>query len=110
MITKSIKEYRVTVVGKIKDVNIPIGHRYVITKAREGGNEADDGYELWIEVLTFKDSTHKFLLDNALIPNNNKTFPLGANLPKKYVEDVAADEFEKWLDDIVGVGKWEVIK
>ncbi len=105
-ITKSIVEYQITVVGKIKDVNIPSGHRYVVHKARMGGNEADDGYEVWMEIKTFKDGNHTFLLENNLIPSNNKTFPLGATKPKKYLEDIVATEFEKWLDENVGVGKW----
>ncbi len=109
-ITKLLNEYQITVVGKIKDVNIPSGHRYVIKYGSIRGNEADDGYEVWMEVRTYKDSNHSILLYNDLCPNNNLTLPLGATLPTKNLQSVIGTEFEKWLDEKVGVDKWTKVK
>ena len=109
-ITKSLNEYKITVAGKQKGINIPINHRYVITKATIRGNEADDGYELWIEIHTYKDDTHPVLLFNDLFPNNNKTFDLGATLPTKSIQAIVKAELKSWLDTKIGTGKWEEIK
>lgn len=109
-IKKSLNEYQITVVGKQRDVNIPSGHRYVIKYGSIRGNEADDGYELWIEIRTYKDSNHTILLFNDLFPANNKTFSLGATLPTKSLQSTIATEVEKLLDIEIGAGKWTKIK
>lgn len=108
-ITKSIKEYKLTVAGKQRGINIPINHRYVITKATIRGNETDDGYELWIEIRTYKDSNHPILLINDLFPANNMTFDLGATLPTGSIQSIVKTQLKSWLDTKIGTGKWQEI-
>ncbi len=108
-ITKSIKEYQLTVAGKQKGESIRTNHRYVITKATIRGKEADDGYELWIEIGTYKDSTHPVLLFNDLFKANNLTFDLGATLPTGSIQKVVKTQLESWLDTNIGTGKWAEI-
>lgn len=110
-ITKTIKEYQITVVGKQKGVNIPINHRYVVTKAMIRKNEEDDGYDLWIEICTFKDSNHTTLLINDLFSSNNLTFDLGATLPTTKIATVVKTNLETWLDAeaTIGSSNWTEI-
>lgn len=109
-ITKSLNEYKITAVGKQRGVNIPTNHRYVVTKGMIRGNVTDDGYELWIEIKTYKDDTHPILLINDLFPANNLTFDLGTTLPTGSIQSVVKTKLEKWLNDNIGTGKWTKIK
>ncbi len=113
-ITKSIKEYKITTVGKMKEENIRTNHRYVVVKGSIVGNVlAEDGtesYELQIEICTFKNSSHDILLTNDLFPANSLDFDLGATLPAKSIQSIIATQLKSWMDTNVGVGKWEVIK
>ena len=109
-ITKSINEYQITTAGKMKTLNIPTEHRLVVTQGVIVGNGADDGYELQVQIYTFKDSNHTILLSNDLIPEKKLTFDLGATLPTKSIQSVTATELEGWLDTKIGVGKWAKIK
>ncbi len=108
-ITKSIKEYKITAVGKQRGESIRTNHRYVITKATIRGNSTDDGYELWIEIRTYKDNTHPVLLDNDLFPANNLTFDLGATLPTRSLQSIVKTQLESWLNSKIGTGKWAEI-
>lgn len=110
MIKKSIKEYKINATGKLKGINIPTGHRLVVSKATIRGNVVDNGYELWIEICTYKDSNHSILLTNDLLPANNKTFPLGATMSTKSIQSVVKTQLEAWLDTNIGIGKWAEIK
>lgn len=109
-IKKSLNEYQITVKGKQNGAPIPINYRLVIAKGKMGGNAADDGYDLWMEIRTYQDGNHTTLLFNDMIPINNLTLPLGATLPTKVLEKVTAIEFEKWMDTKIGIGKWVKIK
>lgn len=109
-IKKSLKEYQITTAGKIKGINIPTGHRLVVTKATIRGNETDDGYELWIEICTYEDSNHSILLINDLFPANNLTFDLGATLPTKSLQSVVKIQLETWMITNIGDTKWTEIK
>jgi len=110
-IAKSVKEYEITVVGKQNEVDIPINHRLVIVDGSISGNDADDGYDLWMDIRTYEDSSHSILLHNDLLPNNNKLLDLGATLPTTKIATVVATNFEAWLDaePTIGAGNWTVI-
>lgn len=110
-ITKTVNEYEITVVGNQNGAPIPVNHRYVIVDGSVSGNEADDGYDLWMDIRTYEDSNHDTLLHNDLLPNNNLTLDLGATLPTSKIATVVKTNFEAWLDTepTIGAGNWTKI-
>lgn len=98
-IDKKIGEYQITVVGKANgDIEIPANHRYVITMATYRGNLEDNGFDLYMEVCTFKDAGHLETISNKLIPGDQLHIDLGSTLPSGDIDAVAKAQLEAWMD------------
>jgi len=108
-INKLIKEYEIDIVGSSNGIDIPANHRIVIRKAMVMGNGLDNGYDLWLEVCTFKDGNHDILLKNDLTLNNNLTIDLGATKPTSGIATLTKTNFESWMDSNIGSSNYTEI-
>ena len=108
---KLLKEYEIDVVGKQNGIDIPVSHRLVIRKAMVLHNNADDGYDLWMEVLTYKDGTHSILLENDLFPGVKLVIDCGAKIPTSAIATLIKNKLEAWMnaEESIGSGNWTEI-
>ena len=107
---KFIKEYEVTTTGKSQGLDVPAGHRILVTMAcvrvKKHPKSGDESFELHMDVLTYKDNTYAQRVENDMFPLNRAIVDLGSNLPTGGIKTIVKNEMNKLLDAGVGSGNY----